>query len=333
MPQPLRRTLAVWGLVIFGTLAAFAVRLSLGPTLGYAAPFVFFIFVATVCAWFGGALAGMAATVLGLLLGNYFFTPPRHSLIVENPIEWVQSLTFIAEGALLSVLCEVRLQAKARQQRYLQRLRDLASELTLTEQRQRRELAQGLHDHLQQLLVAAKLHAELLTRDATDPQRKPLRTTTELLDQAIAYTRDLTTELSPPILYTEGLAAALRALGAEFKRRYRLDVDVEGIHNEPRPLPEDARVLLYQAVRELLFNTVKHAATDRAAIRMTAEAGLLRVAVEDAGRGYDPAAAQPRRGGLGLFSVRERIENLGGRFEIDAAPGRGARMRLTLPLP
>jgi PAS domain S-box-containing protein len=215
-------------------------------------------------------------------------------------------------------------------------LRTLASELTLAEQRERRRLAQILHDHLQQLLVGAKFSAVALRNRLSDPELLgSLATINDLLDQSVRVSRSLTVEISPPILYDGGLAAALQWLASWMQEKYGLAVDVQA-DERADPQGEDIRVLLFQAVRELLFNIVKHAGVCRASLRMEQRNGnQICIAVVDEGAGFDPAA-QPSNGshasGFGLLSIRERLEILGGKLEIDSAPGRGTQATLLAPL-
>ncbi len=212
-------------------------------------------------------------------------------------------------------------------------LKALASELTLAEQRERRRLAQTLHDHLQQFLVTAKLKLGMLRRRASDEAGQPaLQELEELLDEAINASRSLTVELSPPILYDAGLGAALEWLARQMQERHGLAVVVDTQpHTEPDT--DQWRVLIFQAVRELLFNVVKHAGTQCARVEMTRnDEGELRVAVVDPGVGFDPSRVEAGDGGgFGLFSVRERLGLLGGRLEIDTAPGRGTRVSIFVP--
>ncbi len=216
-------------------------------------------------------------------------------------------------------------------------LRVLASELTLAEQRERRRLAQMLHDHLQQFLVTAKLKAGILRRRAREENhQQPLEELEGLLDQAIGASRSLTVELSPPVLYEAGLAAGLEWLARQMHEKHGLAVQVR-TDPEAEPEAEDQRVLIFQAVRELLFNVAKHAGVESALVEMCrTEQEDLRVTVSDAGVGFDPAKLETGgsfRGGFGLFSVRERLGLLGGRLEIDAAPGRGACVSVVVPQP
>lgn len=311
---------------------ALVVRLHLDPILQEFAPFLVFIFAVTISAWYGGFTAGIVATLACLLLGNYYFTEPIGSLRVADAAEAVQSLVFVLEGILISVLSGARLHAVRRAEARAVALRSLASQLTLSEERQRREMAQGLHDHLQQLLLATRMKVGSLRR-APAADHPLLDEVDQLLRESIDYTRTLTAELSPPVLYELGLRPALEWLAVQFRQRYQLNVMVEGDEGL-EPASEDLRVLLFQATRELLFNIVKHARTDRATVTLVRQGPMLTLTIADEGAGFDAQALRrqrPASGGFGLFSIQQRLTGLGGRFECHSQPGKGTRMVMAAP--
>jgi PAS domain S-box-containing protein len=214
-------------------------------------------------------------------------------------------------------------------------LRALASELTLSEQRERTRLAKVLHDHLQQLLIAAKFRAEIMGRSRDEVTREAAAEIERLLESSISASRSLTSELSPPILREGALPACLEWLARWMADRYGLKVDL-AIEERLPPLAQDVKVLLFESVRELLFNTVKHAHVIAARISVDrVDNEGMRITVSDNGTGFDPGElkrAGEIGGGFGLFSIRERLDLLGGRMEIDSAPGCGSRFILTAPL-
>jgi len=215
-------------------------------------------------------------------------------------------------------------------------LRELALDLTRVEQRERRRLAEALHDNLQQLLAVAKLRVAMLASGVQQEEmRGGLEQIKRLLDDSIKASRTLTAELSAPILYEAGLAAGLGWLGRQMSANYGLDVQVEADANA-EPDGEDLQALLFQCVRELLFNIVKHAGVERAFVRMGLFDGeQVRIEVEDEGTGFDPGQL-PAEGipseGFGLYSIRQRLSLVGGRAEVDSAPGEGTRVRLFAPI-
>ena len=219
------------------------------------------------------------------------------------------------------------------------RLRALASELSLAEQRERKRLATELHDHLQQLLVYGKMIiGQGKRRIAEVPAAaEMMMKVDEVLSEALTYSRTLVAELSPPLLHDYGLAAGFKWLG-EHLRKYNQTVTVLVPENCEPELPEAHRVLLFQSVRELLINASKHAGTDKATILMQRRDDSLCVTVSDEGKGFDLAAAAEGTpsGGIsskfGLFSIRERMRALGGSFDLQSVPGRGTTAMLVLPL-
>jgi len=213
-------------------------------------------------------------------------------------------------------------------------LRALASELVQSDNRERRRLAKVLHDHLQQILVAAKWRAGAL---AAGPKGEGFlescRQLEDLMDEAIQSSRDLAAELSPAVLHEKGLAQALAWLGKRMKERHALDVDLE-MEEDLHPLPPHLTEFFFDAIRELLFNVIKHARVARARIRVRQSATHFEATVEDAGAGFDVELAKTARSGtgLGLFSIQERLTHLGGWMLIESAPGQGSQFHLMVPL-
>jgi PAS domain S-box-containing protein len=214
-------------------------------------------------------------------------------------------------------------------------LRALTLEVMQTEQRERRRLAQILHDHLQQLLVGAKMRVAMLRREGTGAQeiRQMALDVDNLIGQSIEASRTLTAELSPPILHDGGLAPALKWLGRWMKDKHGLSVELF-LPENVADITGDIAVLMFQSVRELLFNTVKHAGTMLARVDYIVDGNRVRVVVSDKGMGFDPSQLTVHGGqvgGFGLFSVKERLDIMGGSLEIDSAPGSGSRMTIVSP--
>jgi DNA-binding NarL/FixJ family response regulator/anti-sigma regulatory factor (Ser/Thr protein kinase) len=213
-------------------------------------------------------------------------------------------------------------------------LRALASELTLAEQRERRRMAEVLHDHLQQLLVGAKFRIRTLERIQDPALRRAALEVDNLITECIEISRSLTGELSPPILHEGGLVPALEWLARSMETKHGLQV-VLSAPEEVNPRAEDISVLLFQSVRELLFNVVKHAQAKTAWVEVGQLDGMIQVLVRDEGVGFDPKglrATGGSQGGFGLFSIRERLDLLGGRMDFESAPGKGSRFMLLAPM-
>jgi len=214
-------------------------------------------------------------------------------------------------------------------------LRALAAELVNAEQKERRRLAQILHDHLQQLLVGAKFGISFIRSKTNSKEvQQTVNELTKTLDEAIRASRSLSADLSPPVLHEKGLVAGLEWLRRQVHEKHGLTVKVEA-NAMAEPEAEQVRIFLFEAVRELLLNAVKHAKVDSVHVAMRGlESGEIQVTVADAGVGFDPAqlgTAASATGGFGLFSIRERLNYLGGRMAIDTEPGKGSRFTLTAP--
>ncbi len=214
----------------------------------------------------------------------------------------------------------------------------LATDLTLAEQHAREQLAKMLHDHVQQLLFSATLKLDRLATRVEKhgaAEADLVNSTRGDINDAIAAARSLSVELFPPALHERGLPAALEWLGGWMRQKYGLVVRLSA-DSQANPARRDLRILLFESVRELLFNVVKHAKTTQAGVELVlATDQTLRLTVTDMGTGFDPAAvirpSQVNQPGLGLFAIRERLALLGGLLEIESAPGRGARFTVIAP--
>jgi PAS domain S-box-containing protein len=216
-------------------------------------------------------------------------------------------------------------------ERQADQLRMMAAELAVAEQRERQRLAAVLHDGLQQILVGGRLRVTLLARHPDPAVTAACSDLGRFLDEALASSRALTAELNPPVLQ-EGLTAGLTWLARWMADTHHLSVEVQVA--DSFPLDEPTTLLLFQSVRELLFNTVKHAQVDRARVEVSRRPGAVQIVVADAGVGFEPDRIQPVGiGGLGIPSIRQRLEFLGGSLTVSSAPGQGSRFVLSVPVP
>ena len=219
-----------------------------------------------------------------------------------------------------------------------QKLRALAAELSLAECRVRKSIATELHDYLAQMLIVTRLKLGQATLEAEEHTkiRQVLKEADDVLHESILYTRSLMAELNPPILEF-GLPMGLRWLAEKFLTHH-LEVKIHIPDDMVLKLSENQIGLLFQSVRELLMNVVKHAQVDRAQVFLRLQEHMLHLEVVDQGKGCDPAAIltphSPQQGmeKFGLFSIRERMEALGGRFEFHSSLQQGTRASLLLPL-
>lgn len=226
-------------------------------------------------------------------------------------------------------------QTQAEINAYQERLRSLASELSLTEERERRRLAADLHDQIGQILAMSQIKLGELRREATSAgSRATVEEIRKYISQAIHYTRSLTFELGLPVLYDLGLEAAVEWLAEQFQEQHGLKIRVTR-DDSPKPLGEAASVLIFRLLRELLTNVVKHARASAVEISVTRNGDYLWLEVSDNGVGFDSSeiATKPgRAGGYGLFSIRERLSHLGGYLEVSSKPGHGTSATIVVPL-
>jgi len=216
---------------------------------------------------------------------------------------------------------------------YENQLRSLVSELTLLEERERRKIASDLHDHIGQTLALSKIKLGELRGSVFPSLVKPLGEIHELIEQTIRYTRSLTFELSPPILYELGFEAALEWLAEQIEEKHGISVDFED-DLQPKPIGKEMRILLFKAVGELLMNVIKHARAQKAKMAIQREGSNIRITVEDDGIGFYMPEANQSAGvrGFGLFSIRERLRHFGGSLQIQSGPRRGTLITLLAPI-
>ena len=208
--------------------------------------------------------------------------------------------------------------------------RRLSERLAVAEQQERRRIAVVLHDDLQQRLAGLSMTLHALW-SAQPNGAHPLQSRADdILSAATDLTRTLASELSPAVLDREDFQETLHWLADLKQHEQRLDVTVET--DRACPVPDRAaRDVLYHSIRELLFNVVKHAGTGAATISARRDGADVVVTVEDDGAGFDPSARLADEGGLGLYSIRERIEMADGSLDVASAPDRGTRVTMTLP--
>jgi signal transduction histidine kinase len=152
------------------------------------------------------------------------------------------------------------------------------------------------------------------------------------ITRALEDIRSLTVQLSPPLLYEVGFEAAVEWLGEEFEEKYGFQVEFQE-DGKRKSLDEETGVALYQMVRELLVNVAKHASAKKVGISVEKVSGRIRISVVDDGKGFDVLnGMQRRKRGFGLFNIRQRIEHMGGKLEVESSIGEGARVTLVLPL-
>jgi PAS domain S-box-containing protein len=228
-------------------------------------------------------------------------------------------------------------EAQERERRYQERLKALAFELTVSEERERRRLAVDLHDHAGQSLALARIQIAAAKKAAGDAGLAArLDEVSQTLLEAVHETQTVVYELGSLSMHELGLDAAISEW-MESRIASRHGLKTEFTADEPNTrLGDDTQAILFRNVRELLTNVVKHAQASEVSVRMTVEGDALRIVVKDDGVGFDEravAGARNAEGGFGLFSIRERMGDLGGSLEIESGPGVGCAAVLVVPHP
>ncbi len=239
-----------------------------------------------------------------------------------------------AEEALrnLNATLESRVaQRTAELKRRTKQLQKLTLDMSEAEDRERKRLAEILHDDLQQVLAAAKFHLSVMRNQARhDPSLQDIGTEIDqMLREAIEKTRSLSHELSPAVLRQDDLAEMLKWLAGRVQAKHGLVVHVRA-HGQVNTQTDALKAFLYKAAQELLFNTVKHAQVNEARIRVRRVGRRICLSVSDRGRGFDVQEIG-QTAGFGLLSIRERIELLGGRMKIRSTKGKGSTFVIAVP--
>jgi PAS domain S-box-containing protein len=272
----------------------------------------------------------------GATVGLIHIADERREAVPPANVLFLEEMAAAIGEAIVRFAIEDRLRvANAALERRAAQLRALTSDSARVEDRDRRRLAQALHDDLQQLLAAARYGlTSLRPHVLADDPSAVLHQVDGLLTQSMDLSRSLAAELSPPILIDRGLAAGLEWLGRWMQETYGLRVEL-AVAEGAEPPAEDLRLFLFQTVRSLLLNVVDHSGARHAVVAVPGvEGGLVRVTVADDGVGFDPALllglAEPKK--AGLFHLRERVEFMGGRMDVNSAPGKGTKIMVTVPV-
>ena len=219
---------------------------------------------------------------------------------------------------------------------YQEDLRALTLKLPLAEEQERKRLAAALHDSVIQSLSLSRIKLGSLKKQISSPEAQELlRDLRKMFDTALRQIRTLTFELSPPVLYELGLAAAIEWLGDELvKKNKRISFEFERVEDPPG-MDEVVKILLFQSVRELLHNAAKHSKARHVDVAMESRNGRIDIEVADDGRGFDVelVSGHAHTGrNFGLFSIRERMRQIGGSLEVKSKPGEGTTAVLDAPL-
>jgi len=253
----------------------------------------------------------------------------------------ITTTLFKAKGKVVRITSIVRniTERKKSEQKVLEhqdRLRSMASELSLAEERERRHIAEGLHDDIIQPLAFLDIKLDSLKNSVRERGlTEPCNQMQETIRELIRITRAFTFDLSSPVLYELGLEAAVEEwLATNIREKYEIETAFED-DGRSKPLDDDMRAFLFKAVKELLINVIKHAKASNVKVSIARDNNKINIRVEDNGTGFHPDREKDRFfhfSGYGLFSIRERLNYMRGSFNIESKPGQGTRVTLTAPL-
>jgi len=273
---------------------------------------------------------------------------PAGSIVINKPEsfyylykEWIWAVTTVI--CILTLLVLIlsanilrRKRAELKLLEYQRQLKNLASKLSLTEERERRRIATQLHDEICQSLVISKLKLDAICqKKPADGNSETLREVRLALDDAVKNSRSLTSDLSFPVLYELGLEAAVSEwLDEQIGQKYGISTEFFDDGRE-KILDDDIRAILFRNVKELLINVVKHARASKIRVECSRVNEQVHISVQDDGVGFadtGTAAIFSSSGGFGIFSIKERLEQVGGRLEIESETDKGTKVTMIAPL-
>ena len=272
-------------------------------------------------------------------------------LVRLGEVQNFESKTTTRKGKQIYVLSSIRLtgdkisgmvmdisdrkQAEKKILQHQRRLKDMARELTVTEENVKKQIAEDLHDHVGQILTSARMHLSGIQKmEENEIKAQKIESISNSLKSAVQSTRSAIFNLSLPQLNEISLFAAVQDwLSVEIATKYDLLLSISGEEVDAN-FDENTNVLLYRSVKELVMNVVKHANATRLDIDFSIKSDSLVISVQDDGNGfiYDPLLLQMRSESYGLFSIYERMNDLGGFLRVNSKIGFGTVVKLTVPI-
>jgi signal transduction histidine kinase len=191
-----------------------------------------------------------------------------------------------------------------------------------------------LHDSVGQILALSSRELKNLQKNVPERSARTLEEISDQLDLAVTQTRSLSFDLSPSVLYDLGFEVAIEDLVDRISEERNIRCSFKSCA-QPKPLADEVKVLLYRSVRELLLNAAKYSEAENVNVSLFRSSSDIYVKVEDDGKGFDVSILEngsTRRKGFGIFSIRERLNHIGGRLKIESVVGEGTRAVLIAPL-
>jgi signal transduction histidine kinase len=287
--------------------------------------------------WFAGRRAGYLMALVSLatwtwvdMQGTPYTRPVMAYWNVGSRL-----LFFILTVALLAAFKNLSMRLESRVEERTVALRNLAAQLSEAEDSERRRLAYDIHDGFGQILTLLKLNlaAALPETSESETIRQRISDAVGMVNDLIDRSRTLTFDLHPAMLDHLGLVPTLHRYAGQFAGRTNIDVTVSE-DGPARPLPGIVANYLFRSAKELLNNAAKHGAAAEIVIGVHWSPHLVRVVVDDDGRGFnvDEVLAPTFQKGLGLASIRERLRSFGGSLRVESSVGLGTRVVMDLPL-
>ena len=311
---------------------------------------IFYLLPITIFAWHLGRTSGCIMAVAATLVWGYFNDVPGydsrfHALFYWNTFIRFSSfivVVFLVDAchrlsikveALVAQQTAVLTAELARRREAEDAIHNLAAQLSVAEDAERKRLAQDIHDTLGQNLTALKLslQAAAARHGGTETGLEPFQGSLRILDSLIDQTRSLTFDLYPAMLEDLGLAPTLRRHAEQFCNHTNIRASITEV-GAPQALPSYIATSMFRATKELMNNAAKHGPAKEILISLRWRSNGLRIVVDDDGKGFDThAALQPQsRRGLGLAWISERLNSLGGQFLVESAPNTGSRVILDI---
>ncbi len=212
-------------------------------------------------------------------------------------------------------------------------LRALTSKLQLVQEQERRRIAQDLHDSIGQILSFSARELKNIQKNVPENIAESIKEIAGQLNIAVEQTRTLSFDLSPSILYDLGFEVAIEDLVDKMFKKSDLKYSFKNSSN-PKPLSDEIKIILYRSVRELLINSIKYSNASYINVSLSRRNNDICIKVEDDGIGFDVSFFDntTQRKGFGLFSIRERLNHIGGQINISSSDGQGTKVTLTAPL-
>jgi signal transduction histidine kinase len=336
---------ARYAAAFFAVVIATIIRIWLDPLFGERSPYITYIIAIIVIAWFSGLGPAIVTMIFGFLSAFYFFASPRGSILVSGTDAQVGTLWYVATGVFSITFTELTraaerransvalqlqekqalLEREVRERRVAQQeCTSLLRRIVSVQEEERKRISRDLHDQCGQDLTAMKLELKILSESISPAEevRQRFDALRGLIDRVSDEVHHLSLKLRPSVLDDLGLKTAVDNYLGSWKALTGVPVDFECRGWDERRVPDEVETALYRVLQEALTNVARHAKADAVNVLLTRDSDHIDLIIEDRGRGFTtPAVApQPR---LGLLGMRERMEAVGGRLEVESAEGLG----------